>query len=224
MMEHLQFEHPDASRRAVLPNSRPWRGPVEVGAKVAYFKQKSQLDDEGTAEGYRQGIVIGIDPTPAGSVWLRNGRGRVVQVAREQLHGVEFEELWTPSVTDLRLLRSAEDLMAKHAGAHDHRGPAPAALEDRIVLDPAGQPQAIDGQPLAIVPLPLPPLPEAPETPTAEVPVPAMPRTRRQKQLADMPGCLRHLPSSNQQQPADDTAAIDVQSGWFLDPEGNQQL
>ncbi|CAL1140587.1 unnamed protein product [Cladocopium goreaui] len=120
--------------------------------------------------------------------------------------------------------QSAEDLMAKHAGAHDHRGPAPAALEDRIVLDPAGQPQAIDGQPLAIVPLPLPPLPEAPETPTAEVPVPAMPRTRRQKQLADMPGCLRHLPSSNQQQPADDTAAIDVQSGWFLDPEGNQQL
>lgn len=119
------------------------------------------------------------------------------------------------------MLRSAEDLTAKHAAAHDHRAPAPAALEDRIVLDPAGQSQAIGDQPLAIVPLPLPPLPEAPETPTAEVPVPALPRTRRQKQLADMPASpATPAKQPNQQQPADDTTAVDVQSGWFLGPEG----
>lgn len=130
------------------------------------------------------------------------------------------------------MLRSAEeDLTARHAGAHDHRGPAPGALEDRIILDPAGPPQAIDDQPLAIVPLPLPPVPEAPGTPAAEVPVPATPRTRRQKQLADMPASSATpakqpktvtiaIPPEGQQQPADETADSDVQSGWFLDPDG----
>jgi hypothetical protein len=38
MMEYLQFEHSEALRKAVLRKSRPWRGPVEVGAKVAYFR------------------------------------------------------------------------------------------------------------------------------------------------------------------------------------------
>ena len=57
MLEYLKFEHSEALRKAILRKSRPWRGPVEVGARVAYFRQKSQLDGEGTAEGYRQGIV-----------------------------------------------------------------------------------------------------------------------------------------------------------------------
>ena len=99
MLEYLKFEHSEALRKAILRKSRPWRGPVEVGARVAYFRQKSQLDGEGTAEGYRQGIVIGVDPTPTGSVWIRNNRGRVVQVAREQLRGVEGEELWTSFIS-----------------------------------------------------------------------------------------------------------------------------
>ena len=109
MLQYLQFEHSEALRKAVLRKSRPWRGPVEVGARVAYYRQKSQLDGEGTAEGYRQGIVIGIDPSPTGSIWVRNNRGRLVQVAREQLRGVEGEELWTPSMEDLKMLRSAEE-------------------------------------------------------------------------------------------------------------------
>ena len=66
---------------------RPWGGWCQSGI-VQNFRQKSQLDGEGTAEGYCQGIVLGVDPTPTGSVWLRNSRGRVVQVEREQLYVV----------------------------------------------------------------------------------------------------------------------------------------
>ena len=40
---------------------------------------------EGSVEGYRQGMIIGLDLGPTGSVWIRNNRGRVVQEAREQV-------------------------------------------------------------------------------------------------------------------------------------------
>lgn len=70
----------------MLHKNRPWRGPLHVGQTIAYFRQRNQLDGEGTVEeGYRQGMIIGIDPGPTGSVWIRNNRGRVVQVAREQV-------------------------------------------------------------------------------------------------------------------------------------------
>ena len=49
MLAYLQFEHSEALRKAVLRKSRPWRGPAEVGARVACFRQKSQLDGEGRA-------------------------------------------------------------------------------------------------------------------------------------------------------------------------------
>ena len=181
MLQYLQFEHSEALRKAVLRKSRPWRGPVEVGARVAYFRQKSQLDGEGTAEGYRQGIVIGIDPSPTGSIWVRNNRGRLVQVAREQLRGVEGEELWTPSMEDLKMLRSAEeDLSKKFAGAHDQRGPAPREHEDRLILDAAGepQPQAEEVPPLLLPVLPLQDAAAEPAAlPAPAVSLPTTPRT-----------------------------------------------
>ena len=253
MAEYLQYEHSEALRKAVLRKSRPWRGPVEVGARIAYFRQKSQLDGEGTAEGYRQGIVIGVDPTPSGSVWIRNNRGRVVQVAREQLRGVEGEELWTPSLADLRMLRHAEDdLTKKHSIGFDHRGPAPAEREDRVILDAHGDPQ-VPGQ--EVQPLPLPPLaplalppPQlaeqdqqpVPATPLRpSTPTPATPRTRKQKQLADLPAHSQHqkhqrtvefapLPASAPAQAAQEQAVpeqpVDVRSGWFLDPDGRPSV
>ena len=143
--------------------------------------RKSQLDGEGTAEGYRQGIVIGIDPSPTGSIWVRNNRGRLVQVAREQLRGVEGEELWTPSMEDLKMLRSAEeDLSKKFAGAHDQRGPAPREHEDRLILDAAGepQPQAEEVPPLLLPVLPLQDAAAEPAAlPAPAVSLPTTPRT-----------------------------------------------
>ena len=231
MQEFLQFEHSEALRKAILRKSRPWRGPVEVGTRIAYFRQKSQLDGEGTAEGYRQGIVIGVDPTPTGSVWVRNNRGRVVQVAREQLRGVEGEELWTPSLDDLKMLRSAEeDLATKHAVGFDHRGPAPQQQEDRLILDAAGEPQQpgaeLQAPPLAIMLMPVQPA----ATSAPSTPVPGTPRTRKQKQLADMPSSSPQPAKQLKQAEPEQQAAVrfeepaDVTAGWFLDPEGRPTL
>ena len=99
------------------------------------------------------------------------------------------------------MLRSAEeDLTTKHAGSHDHRGPAPQPIEDKLVLDAAGEPQAQlaldegdDLLPLLAVPA-QPAQPIASElaivskaVPATPLSAPSTPRTRRQKQLADQP-------------------------------------
>ena len=44
--------------------------------------------------------MIGVDPSPTGSVWIRNNRGRLVQVALEQLRGVEGEELGSMAIPE----------------------------------------------------------------------------------------------------------------------------
>ena len=103
MKAFADYEFNQALRRAMLRKGRPYRGPLEVGQKIAYYRHRTQLDGEGTVEGYRQGMIIGLDPGPSGSVWIRNNRGRVVQAAREQVRSVEGEELWSPSTEDIRL-------------------------------------------------------------------------------------------------------------------------
>ena len=237
MQEFIAFEHNEALRKAVLRKSRPWRGPIEVGQRVAYFRQKSQMDGEGSAEGYRQGLVIGLDPGPTGSVWVRNNRGRLVQVAREQIRGIEGEELWAPSSDDIAMLKSAEaDLSSNQPPlVHDHRGEAPRMLEDRLILDAAGEPA-----PLRVLPAPLlalPPISEdvsevaAPSTPAITLPVPGTPRTTRRaamrklsEQVAGPPALIKpktnvrfedQVPHEPAPQPAHE-----AESGWFLDPDG----
>lgn len=76
------FEFDQALRKAMLRKGRPFRGPLEVGQKIAYYRYRNLNDGEGTVEGYRQGMIIGLDPGPSGSVWIRNNRGRVVQASR----------------------------------------------------------------------------------------------------------------------------------------------
>lgn len=136
------FEFDQALRKAMLRKGRPFRGPLEVGQKIAYYRYRNLNDGEGTVEGYRQGMIIGLDPGPSGSVWIRNNRGRVVQASREQVRSVEGEEMWTPSTDDLRSLKDSEiDLSQKHALAFDQRGPPPSQQQDRRVhahLSPDG--------------------------------------------------------------------------------------
>eukprot|EP00435_Cladocopium_sp_Y103_P039387 s1919_g10.t1 len=145
MKQFMDYEFNQALRKAMLRKSRPYRGPLEIGQKVAYFRHRAQLDGEGTAEGYRQGLIIGLDPGPTGSVWLRNHRGRIVQASREQIRSVEGDELWSPNTDDINALKNAEeDLGQRHALAFDHRAPGPTLSQDQSVvdtLDAAGRPQ-----------------------------------------------------------------------------------
>ena len=138
MHAFLSFDNDDQLRRSILRKSRPWRGPFEVGMKIVYYRLRNNLDNEGSQPGYRQGIIVGIDPGVNGSLWIRNDRGRLVQVAREQARTLVGQELWIPDHQDFALLRSAEqDLAKKHATAHDLRdAPLPPELPD--VPLPAG--------------------------------------------------------------------------------------
>jgi len=150
MKAFADYEFNQALRRAMLRKGRPYRGPLEVGQKIAYYRHRTQLDGEGTVEGYRQGMIIGLDPGPSGSVWIRNNRGRVVQAAREQVRSVEGEELWSPSTEDIKALKDTEiDLSQKHPHAFDHRSLAPSARTDQdasAVLDATGQVQQQQGE------------------------------------------------------------------------------
>ena len=160
MKAFADYEFNQTLRKAMLRKGRPYRGPLEVGQRVAYFRHKTQLDGEGTVEGYRQGLIIGLDPGPTGSVWIRNSRGRVIQAAREQVRGVEGEELWSPSLDDIQALKDAEsDLSEKHPQAFDHRSTAPSAIEDKRAieaLEAAGQPQLPADDAKVLVPVPSP--------------------------------------------------------------------
>ena len=157
MKSFIDYEFDQSLRKAVLRKGRPWRGPLEIGQKVAYFRLRNQFDGEGTTEGYRQGMIIGLDPGPTGSVWLRNNRGRVVQASREQIRSVEGEELWTPNSDDIKALKDTEiDLSRKHALAFHQKGHGPSALDDRQalrLLDAAGQPLEQPQTPL-VLPVP----------------------------------------------------------------------
>lgn len=130
-------------------------------------------------------MIIGLDPGPSGSVWIRNNRGRVVQAAREQVRSVEGEELWSPSTEDIKALKDTEvDLSQKHPHAFDHRALAPSARTDQDVsaaLDaeitlPASQAEASSHKQPETPVIYLPPTPAlpAPGTPSLAS-VPALP-------------------------------------------------
>ena len=188
----LDFDSDASLRQAMLRRSRPWRGPYEIGQKVVYWRLRNSLDNEGAQPGYRQGIILAADPGPTGSLWLRNDRGRVVQVAREQVRNLQGDEAWIPGEPDFALLRETEgDLDRKHAVQHDlrdgalpalpapmheHPEPVPFALPElpQPVLSPEGQavdevPSAQEGvvhdAPLDLTGRPLEPEPMTPQEP-----------------------------------------------------------
>ena len=187
MKAFADYEFNQALRRAMLRKGRPYRGPLEVGQKIAYYRHRTQLDGEGTVEGYRQGMIIGLDPGPTGSVWIRNTRGRVVQAAREQVRSVEGEELWSPSTEDIKALKDTEtDLSQKHPHAFDHRSSAPSALADQdvsAVLDAAGQVQQSQGDVPPVL-VAIPPMSSEPSRKASqslsEITIPASQQPQRQ--------------------------------------------
>ena len=152
MKTFLEIEMSNRLRTAMLRKSRPFRGGFEIGQRLAYWRVRNTLDGEGPFAGYRQGVLIGVDPGPRGSLWIRNDRGRLVQVAREQARALEAEEAWMPGNSDFRLLRDAEqDLSEKHAVAFDQRQ---GAIEDadrppRLALPEVQSSLDADGQPAA---------------------------------------------------------------------------
>ena len=161
MKTFLEIEMSNKLRTAMLRKSRPFRGGFEIGQRLAYWRVRNTLDGEGPFAGYRQGVLIGMDPGPRGSLWIRNDRGRLVQVAREQARALEEEEAWMPGNPDFRLLRDAEqDLSDKHAIGFDQRQgaiedmdkpPLFALPEVQPVLDADGRPAAVAAAPPIIV-------------------------------------------------------------------------
>ena len=150
----LDFDNDASLRQAMLRRPRPWRGPFEVGQKAVYWRLRNSLDNEGAQPGYRQGIILAADPGPTGSLWLRNDRGRVVQVSREQVRNLQGEEAWIPGEADFALLRHAElDLDKKHASQLDLRDsqlpalpapvpePAPVVQPELPALEDISAPQ-----------------------------------------------------------------------------------
>ena len=161
MKTFLEIDMSNRLRTAMLRKSRPFRGGFEIGQRLAYWRVRNTLDGEGPFAGYCQGVLIGMDPGPRGSLWIRNDRGRLVQVAREQARALEAEEAWMPGNSDFRLLRDAEqDLSEKHAVGQDQRQaairgadqpPLLALPEARSPLDAQGQPTASVSAPPVIV-------------------------------------------------------------------------
>ena len=163
MKTFLEIDMSNRLRTAMLRKSRPFRGGFEIGQRLAYWRVRNTLDGEGPFAGYRQGVLIGMDPGPRGSLWIRNDRGRLVQVAREQARALEEEEAWMPGNSDFRLLRDAEqDLSEKHAIGLDQRQgaiedidkpPLLALPEAQPVLDADGRPaSAIAAPPIIVQP------------------------------------------------------------------------
>ena len=200
MMNHHQFEAHAALRAALLRKSRPYRGQLFPGQKVAYFRLRStQFDGEGSVEGYRQGIVLALDRNPssnlATNVWIRNSRGRVVQCAPEQVRPV----FGAPNVDqdlaahprafraplgnhprpagDLRVLQDVNQT-AEEARPVDEASPAP-------VLDAQGQP---------VEPAMLNPILMMPPTPRSSPATPSRRPRERSRSAARAPRPLTSVP------------------------------
>ncbi|CAE7889819.1 RE1 [Symbiodinium microadriaticum] len=133
MMLYHQFESDAALRAALLRKPRPARGPFSEGQRVAYYRFRNTLDGEGTAEGYRQGIIVALDGS---TLWIRNNRGRLISASKEQVRAVGGEEeWWAPSQSDLDLLKkSDQDLSEKHSTLAFRAPPGPQASDDQAVV------------------------------------------------------------------------------------------
>ena len=198
MMLYHQFESDAALRAALLRKPRPARGPFSEGQRVAYYRFRNTLDGEGTAEGYRQGIIVALDGS---TLWIRNNRGRLISASKEQVRAVGGEEeWWAPSQSDLDLLKkSDQDLSEKHSTLAFRAPPGPQASDDqavvaeldfqlraqspapRALLDQSGQPVLdAEGQPLPATPAPpmMPPSMLVPPTPRSTANLPGTPRGR----------------------------------------------
>ena len=182
MKTFLEIDMSNRLRTAMPRKSRRFRGGFEIGQRLAYWRVRNTLDGEGPFAGYRQGVLIGMDPGPRGSLWIRNDRGRLVQVVREQARALEEEEAWMPGNPDFRLLRDAEqDLSEKHAIGFDqrqgaiedaHKPPLLALPGIQPVLDAEGRPVAAIAAPPIIV------QPQQPDSQPQRLPTLALPPTR----------------------------------------------
>ncbi|CAE7296335.1 unnamed protein product [Symbiodinium sp. KB8] len=116
MAQYIRFEYDSTLRAALLRKGRPFRGPFEVGQRVAYYRARNQLDGQGTLEGYRQGVIVALDG-PNGNLCVRTLRGRLVLCSREQCRVVPphaEEEWWQPGQQDLDLLKNFEEDLPRH--------------------------------------------------------------------------------------------------------------
>ena len=214
MCRFHDFENSESLRSAMLRKGRPWRGPFEVGQRIAYWRDSearaSQSANRRTQPaGYQIGTICSIEPGPSGNVWVRSERtGRQVAVARKQLRSAVGSELWSPSSADLKALQDArKDLEDPEATFENLRGLGPSDNQD-VPLDPSLLPPIF---PFAIA--------DMPEQQTLQQPLRILPgdapvtsgNLLDDRPSADLPAIEEKLPetpgeSSNSRQPQPLTA------------------
>ncbi|CAE7250405.1 TY5A [Symbiodinium natans] len=139
MKNHHAFEAHEALRAALLRKSRPYRGTFSPGQKIAYFRARTATGDgEGSAEGYRQGLVLALDRNPhsntAVNIWVRNSRGRLVQCSPEQCRPIYGEqEWWAPDAADPEVLKHCDRDLQIHPRAFRAPEARPGLAADRSV-------------------------------------------------------------------------------------------
>ena len=80
----IDFEHDSHLRRAMLRTGRPWKGPWEVGMRVAYWKHdraEKMATGRKARPGYALGVIINVDNSRMnGIVWVRSDNNMIVEV------------------------------------------------------------------------------------------------------------------------------------------------
>ena len=108
----IDYENDDHLRRAMLRQGRPWRGSLEPGMRVAFWRYqrpKREAIGRKPQPGYELGTIITVDSRVSGNVWVRSDRsGQVVECAREQIRSAIGFELWSPHASDIHHLRQVE--------------------------------------------------------------------------------------------------------------------
>ena len=173
MHNMLNYDSHIGLMNAMLRKGRPLRGPFEPGQRIAYWRDDSGLPAKDKARrvdidyaGYRKGTVLSRDPTPTGDYYVRSDRGRMVLVAPEQMRALEGEELWTPDLSDLELLRDAGEKLQTASWVYDHRQQGPSESSDSGQVPREDPPPLLDPQGNPLAPG------EAPVLPAVIMPVP----------------------------------------------------
>ena len=125
----IDYENDDHLRRAMLRQGRPWKGPLEPGMRVAFWrKQRPEREAIGRKPqpGYELGTIVTVDTRTSGTIWIRADRsGQVVECAREQVRSAVGFELWSPNTDDIKHLREVERALRQEQRREDAALAAP---------------------------------------------------------------------------------------------------
>ena len=118
-------------RRALLRQSRPYRGDYAAGQAVAFWRQRTSRDGRA---GWVRATIVGPGP-PTGSglsdtLWVTTG-GRAVLVSKEELRDISGAEHYAPGDSEMADLEEAERQLRHREVEYDDRAADDPFEEDR---------------------------------------------------------------------------------------------